>query len=62
MKLIDWRKNQGLKREELARLIEVKNGRTVQRYEEGRVPAGRIMVRIETVTKGAVRLPDFVGA
>ena len=62
MKLAAYRAETGISREEFARRIKVKNGRTVQRYEQGRVPEGRIMLRIEQETQGKVRLLDFIEA
>ena len=62
MKLTAYLASENINREEFARRIRVKNGRTIQRYEGGRVPTGRIIMRIEQATGGKVRLRDFAEA
>lgn len=59
MKLIEWRKQAGLSRVELAKRLGV-DDETIRRYEMGeRFPRQAIRQEIRIVTGGAVTADDF---
>ncbi len=59
MKLVDWRKVNGMTQMETGRLLGVSQA-AVARYEQGeRVPAARVMLRIGAITNGHVEPNDF---
>lgn len=60
MKLKEWRLNRGYSLNQAAKLIDVSDGKTVQRYESGRMPRKQILQRIYEVTDGEVTADDFM--
>jgi DNA-binding transcriptional regulator YdaS (Cro superfamily) len=63
MKLADYISSNDMTLGAFARLIGVRNARTVQRYtKHGRVPSGSVLAAIARATNGAVQPSDFVDA
>lgn len=60
MKLRDWREKRGLNQSDLGGQLEI-SAASVSRIENGEyIPSGKVLVAIESATKGAVTASDIL--
>lgn len=58
MTLLKYRQAKNLTQAEAAEMLRV-GIRSIRRWENGGVPTGATMLRIQTVSKGAIKLKDW---
>lgn len=59
MKLVTWRKSNGLSQPQLAERLGLKSRVSVARYERGRIPEKNVLERIIELTGGRVTANDW---